>query len=245
MAKLNQIIAIEKGIKSRAYAELTELNKIIQKPDLFNGATRSYAPRDEDGETLPTERKHVQYKASDILDKVSASLGDLMDVTARKDWSNCSAKATVSVDGKDVITDAPVTYLLFLEKQLNDVRTFIGNLPTLDESEQWSTDPNTNLFKTDAIAANRTKKVQKPIVLYHATAEHPAQTQVITEDVIVGSWSTIRQSGAMPKPKKEAIINRVDKLLRAVKQAREEANGADEVQAQSVGSAVFNYLMEG
>ncbi len=37
MAKLNQIIAIEKGIKSKAYAHVTELHKACQKPDLFNG----------------------------------------------------------------------------------------------------------------------------------------------------------------------------------------------------------------
>ena len=42
MAKLNQIIAIEKGIKSRVYGDLTELNKAIQKPDLFNGFQKTY-----------------------------------------------------------------------------------------------------------------------------------------------------------------------------------------------------------
>ncbi len=47
MARLNQIIAIEKGIKSRAYAELTELHKAAQKPDLFHGFVKTYQKRDE------------------------------------------------------------------------------------------------------------------------------------------------------------------------------------------------------
>jgi hypothetical protein len=33
-----------------------------------------------------------------------------------------------------------------------------------------------------------------------ATGEHPAQTQLITEDEIVGFSKTIKQSGAIPKP---------------------------------------------
>lgn len=245
MAKLNQIIAVEKGIKSQAYSTITELNKLLQKPDLFNGAVRSYTPKDEDGETQPTEKKHVQYKAQDVLKRVSVAMGDLMDVTARKDWTNCGAKASVVVDGKELITDAPVTYLLFLEKQLTDIRTLLSNVPVLDDSEQWTSDPNSNLFRTDPIAVNRTKKVQKPVVLYPATPEHPAQTQMITEDVIVGMWNTIKQSGALPKPQKDAMIDRVEKLIRSVKQAREEANGIDEAQAQSVGSAVFGYIIGG
>lgn len=42
MAKLNQIIAVEKGVKSKSYSDLTELNKVVQKPDLFNGLVKRY-----------------------------------------------------------------------------------------------------------------------------------------------------------------------------------------------------------
>ncbi|MDQ3812829.1 MAG: hypothetical protein M3347_02630 [Armatimonadota bacterium] len=35
--KLNQVVAIEKGVKSRVYGEVTELHKTSQKPELFNG----------------------------------------------------------------------------------------------------------------------------------------------------------------------------------------------------------------
>ena len=34
MAKLNQIIAVEKGVKSRAFQELTESHHAAQKPAL-------------------------------------------------------------------------------------------------------------------------------------------------------------------------------------------------------------------
>ena len=65
MAKLNQIIAIEKGVKARVYGELTELHKAVQKPELFNGFSKTYQKKDDDGEDLPAEKKRVQYAATE------------------------------------------------------------------------------------------------------------------------------------------------------------------------------------
>ena len=42
MAKLNQVLAIEKGIKTRVYAEFTELHQATQKPALMNGFHKAY-----------------------------------------------------------------------------------------------------------------------------------------------------------------------------------------------------------
>lgn len=243
MAKLNQIIAIEKGIKSSAYGALTDLNKAAQKPDLFNGFSKTYRKKDEDGEELPPEGKRVQYTSGEVLRAAERALTDLADVTARKDWTNCVAKADVVVDGKTLIASAPVSFLLFMEKQLTDLRTLVGNLPVLDVAEDWKSDPNSGLYRTEPTETHRTKKMQKPIVLYAATTEHPAQTQLITEDVIAGWWVLTRQSGAMPKPEKQKLQDRIDKLIQAIKQAREAANMFDETDAPAIGAPVFGYLL--
>lgn len=244
MAKLNQIIAIEKGIKSRAYSELTELNKAVQKFELFNGFSKTYQKKDEDGEDLPAEKKRVQFVALEVLRSAERSITELMDVTARKDWTNTVASADVVIDGKILIAKAPVSFLLFLEKQLTDLRTFAGNIPILDEADNWSKDVNSGLYKADETKTHRTKKVQKPIVLYNATPEHPAQTQMITEDIIAGFWTQVKQSGAMPKPERQALGERIEKLLRAVKEARETANARDEMEPPAVGAAIFGYLLD-
>lgn len=241
--KLNQIIAVEKGVKARAFAELSELNKVIQKPALFNGFAKAYQPKDAEGETLPPENQRVQFVATEVLRSVERGLGELFDITARKDWTNCVAKADVLVDGNVVLTGAPVSFLLFLEKQLTDIRTFVGNLPVLDPAESWSEDKNSGLYRTEPTSTHRTKKVQKPIVLYPATPEHPAQTQIITEDVIVGFWSQVKQSGAIPRPQKLIILDRVERLLKAVKEAREAANIQEEVKTPDIGAAIFGYLL--
>jgi hypothetical protein len=241
--KLNQIIAVEKGIKARAFSELSELNKIIQKSALFNGFAKTYQPKDAEGETLPPENLRVQYVATEVLRDVERGLSELFTVTARKDWTNCVATADVLIDGNIIIARAPVSFLLFLEKQLTDIRTFVSNLPVLDPAESWTEDKNSGLYRTEPTSTHRTKKVQKPIVLYPATPEHPAQTQIITEDVIVGFWSQVKQSGAIPRPQKLAILERVERLHKAVKEAREAANAQEESKTPDVGAAVFGYLL--
>lgn len=241
MPKLNQVIAIEKGVKSRVYSEVTELHKTCQKPDLFNGFSKVYRKQNDDSEDYPPERKKVQFKADDVLDRIAKLDTELFNTTATKDWANCNAVADIMLDGEVLLEKVPATYLLFLEKQLTDIHTFLEKMPILDESEEWTKDTGSGLYKTLAISTHKTKKTQKPIVMYDATVEHPAQTQLITEDVLVGYWDTVKHSGTLPAPRKEALIERVEKLLIAVKFAREEANSTDATN-KFVGEKLFGYL---
>jgi hypothetical protein len=240
--KLHELIAVEKGVKARAYGALTEFHKLIQKAELFAGMSRNYQKRDEDGEDLPSESKRVQNTVRDVLAALKLSQTELYDLTAQKDIANCAAKAPVVIDGIEIIPELPVTTLLFLEKQLTDLRTFIVALPVLDEAEAWGFDVNSGLYKSDPVQTHRTKKTQRPIVLYDATEKHPAQTQLITDDVIVGFWTMVKQSGALPKPEKAKLAARADKLLDAVKAARERANGTAVAEKPGIGSRVFGYL---
>lgn len=245
MAKLNQVIAVEHGEKPRLYAEISKLNTIVQKPALFSGLNRTYQKKSEEDEDLPTERQLVQYTVNSVMADFSRNMSALMDITARKDWTNCIATADVSIDGKVMLEKVPVTYLLFLEKQLIDLRTFLSNLPVLDSSEEWKFDSVSGLHKSSEIRKARTKKVQEPIVLFPATPEHPAQTQMITRDITAGYWSEIRQSGAIPKPVATEYLARVGKLINAVKEARETANSVDETKSPKVGAAIFGYIAQG
>lgn len=240
--KLNQIIALVKGIKSERYSDLSELNKVIQKPDLFSGFTKQYRKQNEESEDLPPESKKVQMTVGDVLEKVKQGSLDTWGIVAKQEYANALASANITIDGMVIAEDVPVTYLLFLEKQLTDLRTFIDNLPTLDPSEDWSIDVNSGLFKTFPVSTHRTKKIQRPLVLYPATPEHPAQTQLITEDVIAGYWESVKQSGALPYPSKQKLAARVESLLRAVKEARELANTEEEVATQGVATRLLDYL---
>jgi hypothetical protein len=244
MAKLNQIIAVEKGIKSKSHSEVSELYKLVQKPALFGGFSKKYKPLDDaDAEKLPSEQLRVQITSDDALRSLARSMKDLIQITVRKDFTNCVAKADVVVDDKVIIEQAPVPFLLFLEKQLGDLNTFVKTMPVLDEAEDWHKDARSGMYKTGVVSTHRTKKKQTPIVLYPATPEHPAQTAMSTEDVISGHWETIKMSGSLPKPDKEDLLRSIEKLHNAVKTAREAANMADEVEVRDIGTAIFDYLL--
>lgn len=243
MTKLNQVIAVEKGVKSRDHSEVSALYKLAQKPELFNGANRVFRKKSEEGEDYPPDRKKVSSRVNDLLSKLALSKTELFDVTAQKDFANCNAVADVVVEGKVLIEKAPVTYLLFLEKQLTDVHTFLSTLPTLDEAEDWTLDENSDLYKTNPVPTAKTKKIQRALVMYPATEQHPAQTQLITEDVIEGYWDSTKYSAAMPLPRKQELVQKAQLLLDAVKAAREAANSVD-APKKEVAKNIFEFLLK-
>lgn len=239
--RLNQIIAVEKGVKADAERGLTNAYHTIQKTQLLSGISRTYRPVDDEGEKLPPESTRVQVQCEQVLAEVAATLTRLFDVTATKDVANCSATADVVVDGQTILSDIPATYLLFLEKKLVDLRTFVGKLPTLDPAETWTWDEAAEVWRADPVETTRTKKIPRNHVLAEATKEHPAQVQVFTEDVVVGYWKKVAFSGAVPQRRVNELLERVTKLADAVKFAREQANSI-EISDQQVGDAVFGYL---
>ena len=241
MPKLNQIIAVEKGVKSKSFADLTEAHQSLQKTAPLAGISRTYQPKDEEGEQLPPESTRVQIKGEEILRQVATTLTRLFDVTATKDWTNCVARADVVVDGRTIARDVPVTYLLFLEKQLTDQHTFVKKLPVLDAAESWVRDDSTDSWRTEPVRTIRTRKVPRNHVKAEATEKHPAQVEVYYEDVAVGYWTTVKFSGALPARRVNELLDRVLALQTAVKFAREEANNSDVVD-QKVGAAIFGYL---
>ena len=243
MPKLNQIIAIEKSIKSQTMRELTDAHQTLQKPALLSGIARTYRPLDDDGEQYPPESTRVQIKAEQVIDQTSDILSKIFDITATKDWANGEAVADVVVEGETILEKVPVTYLLFLEKQLTDLHTFIKKLPVLDAAETWAFDESQDVWATEPIQTTKTKKIPRNHVKAEATKEHPAQVEVYYEDVIVGYWRTVKYSGAMPATRVSTLLNRVRALQEAVKFAREEANNL-EVDNQSVGEKVFEYLFK-
>ena len=246
MPKLCQIIAVETSVKTRVENELTEAHKALQKNELFNGLARRYTPRDDDpsrpaGEKLPDEDKKVQFKAEEIIKTTAEKLTELFDVNAIREYGNTEAKADVSVDGKVLLKDVPVTYLLFLEKKLVDMLTFVRKLPVLDAGENWTKNEAMDLFASGKAGTARTKKIVRPLVLAEATKEHPAQVKETTEDVFVGTWETTKYSSALTASRQNELIHRVVTLQKAVKFAREQANSM-EVKEQKIGHTIFGYL---
>jgi hypothetical protein len=242
-SKLNQIIAVGNGEKSRAKKVMTKIYQKLDKDVLFSGITKTYEPIDEEGEQLPKEEKFVQMTVKDSIKEVKEVLTGMFNIVATQDIANCYAKADIEVDGKVIVSDVPVPHLLFLEKQLEDINTFVNSLPTLDPSEKWTYKEQSNCYVSEEKKTIRTKKTPEVIVKYEATEKHPAQTELIYIDKPAGYWHTIKFSGATTKKEKDLILEKIQKLQKAVKYAREEANNT-EVETSDIGNLILDYIFE-
>lgn len=242
---LNQIIAVRTGVKGDSEKKLTKHYHLLQRSELLAGMARTYTPRDDEGFRYPDETTFVQVKVEGILRDVAADLEDLFDVTAAMDWTNQNARADVVLLGADqpvvLLKDVPVSYLMFLEKQLANLETLVRKLPVLPSTDNWTFDPASDVYKSDPVGTVKTAKVRRNHQLAPATDRHPAQVESFTEDVPVGTWSTVKYSGALPANRVNKMLNRITELTQAVKYAREQAN-MTAVVTPNPGRRVFDYL---
>ncbi len=240
--KLHEILAVANGRKTRATKRLAEARQ-QWKADLITGISRTYAPLAEDGERLPSESKRVQVRVPDVVRKIAAEMVEFHDVLATLEHGNTRARADVVVDDRVILSDVPVTLLLFLEKQLAELAAFIGSVPTLPTDKDWTFSTDANSFVTEATEQVRTQKIPTAFVKYEATEEHPAQVDVVHVDKVVGTWTTRHFSGAIPAKVQSDVLARLVKLNDAVKIARERANSTEVEQAR-IGKDVLAYVFE-
>ena len=241
-AKLNQIIAVVTGKKSKAERYFTDLYQGM-KPDRLSGIVRSYQPLDDEGEKFPSEQREVQMRIGEVLKKLTKELSAYYDVVATQEYGNTNAKSDIVMDdGMVLLKDVPVGALLFLDKQMIDLRTFVSKLPVLPTDRVWKLDKNRNCFVTEDERTNKTQKVPEVIIKYEATKEHPAQTELISLDRTIGHWSTTHFSGAIPVNEKEAMLDRVEKLQDAIKKAREQANSL-EIDQKKIGETLLKFVL--
>lgn len=240
---LNKIIAVVKGKKARAATAETRLHQRNQIEQLkLVGMSKTFKPLNEDsGYFFPEERREVQTLLSQQIGNVLSEMADFWDCVATQETGNTAATADVTVDGTVIYKDAPVSVLLFLEKQLGDLRTLVQGLSTLPMDRSWKWDPNKNCYVSEPEVTIKTQKVQKPIVLYDATDKHPAQTQMVTEDERIGTWTTIHFNGSIPVQAKQNVVRRIDVLREAVKMAREEANSS-KVDQIKIGEELLDFV---
>jgi len=241
MMKQNQVIAIVKGRKTKTKNGVTSIYHTLQKKDLFAGVDRKYRPIADEGIDKPAEKKHVQAKVQDCLSNLVKTYSNTMDMVATLDKGNCIAAADIKVGENVIVKNVPATHLIYLEKQLNDILTIVKAIPVLDPSESWAWNETTACYSSEPRDTSSTTKVLKPIILYEATKEHPAQVEKFTTDEIVGNWTTISLSGAIKMSVKEELVEKVLELQDAVKIARANANNI-EVEVQKTGTALMKYL---
>jgi hypothetical protein len=252
---LHTFVALRDGTKNRKTEQLTVLHRDAVKPNLYEGMTRTYRPRTDDGDQLPGENQNVQLNVDTVLNALVQSVSRDWNLMATVETGNQSARADVLVATgettpagepvyRTVLRNVPAAYLLFIARELDDVYTFVKKLPTLDPGARWTYDEAVAAYVSEPVETHRTKKVLRNHVKYEATDRHPAQVEVFSEDVVVGFWTAVRRSGALTLERKAELLQRVDALRLAVREARERANTTD-VDDVDVARPLFDYLLGG
>jgi len=246
MTKQNQIIAIEKTVKTDAEKAFTAAYQMLDQETRFSGIARTYSPINDDDPNAfqyPDESTLVQMTVPELISAVEVKLVRMIDVVTTKDSTNTLAKADIKVGDTVLATDVPVTTMLWLEKQLQDMRTFLSKLPMLDPGKEWTWDDQTGNYVSDPVDTVKTQKVLQNHVKYEATIEHAAQVETFTKDEPVGKWTTRQFSGAIPRATRDALMDRLTNLQESVKMAREEANNT-EVTDHKIAEGILDYLFE-
>lgn len=241
--KQHELIAIEGDVKKETKRVQTDIYHTLQKPDLFFGMEKTYAPFSENEENLPPENKRVQAAVDDLFKEFSKVTTHWLDVMASKDASNQRAKADLVVDGEVLVKDVPVLALLGLETELEHIKAVASATPTLPLDEEWLKNEATDQYFTKPIQTQRKKKVMKVLVHFEPTKEHPGKSESYGEDLPVGTWTVKRISTAWPARRKQELLERITKLLHAVKKARERANSLEATE-MALGAAVTKYLFQ-
>lgn len=240
--KLHQAIALGEGAKTRYFESLKALDKAVRNRAPFEGLSRTYAPlEDSDAEKMPEESKRIHYRVEDLVAGMKERFVELFDVTATHEAANQKAVADVTFNGAVLIAQAPVTYLLFLEKKLVEWRGIIEAMPVLGPEDEWNLDSAGRCYKSTPILKARTRKEKRVLLKIAPTEHHPGQSEVFDADVRVGTWTEFKVSGCLSEERRLELLKRCEALIKAVKMARETANDI-RAEEKKIGETVFDTL---
>jgi hypothetical protein len=246
MASLHQVLAVEGNLKNQADATRKDLlNTFDKKRHHFSRKLVTFTPAEADAESVTEEQSELTTTVYQELDWIKPILARALDASFQVAKANTQAFADVKLeDGTPLIDNVPATALLELEKRVQELHDFVAAIPTLDPSKGFRLDTSekAGVHVAREEVKTRTKKAQRAIVLYPATEQHPAQTQLISEDIPVGKVKTQEWSGLITVKEKGDMLERVETLRRAVKSARARANERPVDTDDKIGARLLEFV---
>jgi len=248
MSKLHELLAVDGNLKAQADKTRAELMGTFEKKQHhFSEKTVSYKPFEEGTPTTIEGQLDIQTTVPKELKWISDFLVKSLDVSYQVAEANTVARADVVLEDYDgvFLSQLPATSLLELEKRSKELHDFVMAIPTLDPAKGFRADPDKggDVFKAREEKKTRTKKVNKPLTLAPATDKHPAQVQLVTEDVPVGEITTLEWSGLITVAAKGDMLSRVEDFTRAVKKARSRANEQEINKIDTkIGQKIISYI---
>lgn len=246
--KLHELLAIEGNLETQASKCRADLlNTFEKKTHLFQEKRIVFTPLEEHAAQVVESQSDLQTTVSKELSWIQAHIIKALDASYQVAEANTNARADVILEddaGTVILKDVPATALLELEKRVAEIQSLISGIPTLDPAKGFSADSQrgAGVYKAREVVKNRTKKMPKVLVKAEATKEHPAQTEVYSEDIAIGRIQEQEWSGLISPAEKSALLNRVEILGRAVRRARSRANEVDVDPSAKIGAKMLKYI---
>lgn len=249
MAKLHEILAVETDLGETA----NKIQKITtatlsDKRSIFSGMTKSHSVFEETHQHLAqaTENVEVQSTVTEQLDFASAEISRYWDVIIQKEEANQRAKADIIINGNVLASNVPAIVLLGMEKKLKSLLGMYNAIPTLDAAKAWESAPEQN--KPGIYRTKHDTETQQSVTIKEwkeispATPHHPAQLKEVSTIIPIGKYTRSDFSGAITSFEKAEMLQRLTALIRAVKSARQRANGVEIDNSITIGKNLFDYI---
>ena len=248
MAKMHELLAVESDLAGNYKRVRDEgINTLSKKPDHFFGHHKSLLMFDEsrkNEEASAAQHKEMTTTVSEKIEWVNDSAINYFDALLQKESTNQTAKADLVIDGRTMAKDVPATFLLGMETKLREVRQLYEAAPTLPPGVKWehAEQDGRGVWRTaNPEVTEKTEKTVEHKIIVPATDKHPAQVEKWTANKVIGQFTTTKVSGAWTVAQKADCLGRIDKLLRAVKKARQRANTVEVVE-RKIAKELFDYI---
>lgn len=245
MGKIHHVLAVLPTIRKACVSAMeAAYGKRMKTKEVFEGFERTFSPlmetlNDRPLPVIPPESKKVTLTVPQVIEDMRAACVEAINTTFNLDQANAAAKADLVVDGVTLAKDVPATTFLYLEKLVENWIAVAKEIPVLSADQDWKYSDD-DLFVSEQKTSFRTAKVPRVLVKYQATEQHPAQTELLQEDVTTYQITTRNFSGARRSDEKSVLLERLKKLQAAIRFARETANET-EVPNHKIGENLFDY----
>jgi uncharacterized FlaG/YvyC family protein len=243
--KLHELLAVGASQSTQSNKLRQDLaNTFEKKRHLFEQKIVTFQSNGE-SEAVTEQQSDLQSTVAKELKWIGPHLAKALDIEFQINEANTRAKADIIMpDGAVLVANVPATALLELQKRITELQSLISTIPTLDPAKGFQPDPDAGvgIYRARPVNKNRTAKVQEPLVLYPATPEHPAQTQLVTRDIAVGIIKEEEWSGLITPAQKAEMLDKVETIGKAIRSARSRANEAEVDRSQVIGGAILSYI---
>lgn len=245
MGRLHELLAVEGDLEGSYKKVLDDTAmKFTSDASLFFGSVRTMEWIEEGHPPQPPDYQELTTTVDKELTLQEEEIIRYFDAILQKECTNQGANADLIVDGVTIAETIPATFLLGMETRLKRVRAVYAKIPVLPSSIKWekdSTKGNNIYSRTHPEEVMKTEKVFKVQVLYPATKEHPAQVDKISETRNVAVKKKEVWTGVLSPARKAHLLGKIDKLIQAVKKARQRANTTEALDI-TIGKKLFDYI---